>query len=154
MNVEIERKFLVEGERWRKLGKGTQYRQGYLSIDLERTVRVRTDGVTGFITIKGISENARRDEFEYKIPVDDANRMLDILCISPLIEKTRYKITDKDMVWEVDEFWGVNEGLIIAEVELKEFNQNITLPDWIGKEVTDDPAYFNANLVKHPYSKW
>ena len=154
MNVEIERKFLVKDDRWRKLSKGRRIRQGYLSTDPYRTVRVRTDGTNGFITIKGISKNAKRDEFEYKIPFDDAKKMLDTLCCRPLIEKTRHKINDKNIVWEVDEFWGENKGLIIAEVELKEVNQIITVPDWIGKEVTGDPAYFNSNLVKHPYLKW
>jgi CYTH domain-containing protein len=154
VNVEIERKFLVKGDRWRKLSKGTRYRQGYLSTDLKRTVRIRTDGIKGFLTIKGMSRHASRDEFEYEIPVDDANRLLDMLCDRPIIDKTRYRITDSDLVWEIDEFWGENEGLIIAEVELKEFDQIVTLPDWIGAEVTEDPAYYNANLVKNPYSKW
>ena len=154
MSVEIERKFLVKDDRWRKLGTGIFYRQGYLSTDLERTVRIRTDGTKGFITIKGIMKNGRRDEFEYEISVEDANWMLDTLCIQPLIEKTRYRITVNDLIWEVDEFWGENEGLIIVEVELREYHQHLTVPDWVGEEVTEDPSYFNSNLVKHPYSKW
>ena len=154
MGTEIERKFLVKNNQWRKLGEGELYRQGYLSTDIERTVRIRTVGKKGFLTIKGISQNTRRDEFEYEIPLEEAKWMLDVLCIRPLIEKTRHKIADKDLVWEIDEFWGENTGLIIAEVELRDVNRTISVPDWIGKEVTDDPAYYNANLVKRPYSKW
>ena len=154
MGIEIERKFLVKNDQWRKLGKGKLYRQGYLSTDNERTVRVRTVRKNGFLTIKGITKNTRRDEFEYEIPFIDAKWMLDELCKPPVIEKTRYKIKDKDLVWEVDEFWGENEGLIIAEVELKDIQQIITFPNWIGKEVTENPIYYNANLVKNPYSKW
>lgn len=154
MSVEIERKFLVKDERWRKMGTGIFYRQGYLSTDLERTVRIRTDGTKGFITIKGIMKNGRRDEFEYEISVEDANWMLDALCIQPLIEKTRYRIIIRDLIWEVDEFWGENEGLIIAEVELRDYHQLLTVPDWIGDEITEDLSYYNSNLVKHPYSKW
>jgi CYTH domain-containing protein len=154
MAIEIERKFLVKNDDWRKLGKGELYRQGYLSTDSERTVRVRTVGKKGLLTIKGITQNIRREEFEYEISFEDAKRMLDVLCLRPIIEKTRYKIHDKDLVWEVDEFRGENEGLIIAEVELKDDHQQIINPGWIGEEVSNDPAYFNANLVKHPYSKW
>jgi len=154
MSVEIERKYLVKGDHWRKLGNGTLYRQGYLSTDIERTVRIRTVGKKGFLTIKGKTRNTRRDEFEYEIPFDDAKWMLDVLCKRPLIEKTRFKIIDRNLVWEVDEFWEENEGLIIAEVELKDENEVVNVPDWIGKEVTEDQAYYNASLVKHPYSKW
>ncbi len=154
MGTEIERKFLVKNNQWRKLGEGELYQQGYLSTDIERTVRIRTVGKKGFLTIKGISQNTRREEFEYEIPFEEAKWMLDVLCKRPLIEKTRYKIADKDLVWEIDEFWGENEGLIIAEVELKDVNRTISVPDWIGKEVTEDPAYYNANLVKHPFSQW
>jgi len=154
MAIEIERKFLVKNDDWRKLGKGELYRQGYLSTDSERTVRVRTVGKKGLLTIKGITQNIRREEFEYEISFEDANRMLDVLCMRPIIEKTRHKIYDKDLVWEVDEFQGENKGLIIAEVELNDDHQQIKIPDWIGEEVSNDPAYFNANLVKHPYSKW
>jgi CYTH domain-containing protein len=154
MGIEIERKFLVKNDQWRILGEGKLYRQGYLSTDIERTVRVRTVDKKGFLTIKGITENARREEFEYEIPFEEAKWMMDELCKPPLIEKTRYRITDKNLVWEVDEFWGENEGLIIAEVELRDINQTICIPDWIGKEVTENPVYYNANLVKHPYSQW
>ena len=154
MGIEIERKFLVKNDDWRELGEGELFRQGYLSTDIERTVRIRTIRHRGYLTIKGISKDSRRNEFEYDIPFEEANWMLDTLCKRPLIEKTRYKIKDKDLIWEVDEFWGENEGLILAEVELISADQSISIPDWIGREVTENAAYYNANLVKHPYSQW
>ncbi|WP_035356314.1 CYTH domain-containing protein [Edaphobacter aggregans] len=154
MAKEIERKFLVKGDTWRGQGGGKRYRQGYLSTVKERTVRVRTVGDQGFITIKGITVGATRSEYEYEIPLADANEMLDRLCERPLIEKTRYRITRGSVVWEIDEFEGENRGLIVAEVELKDEKQSMSFPDWIGQEVTDDPRYFNANLVARPYSKW
>lgn len=154
MAKEIERKFLVKGEAWRKLATGTVYRQGYLSTVKERTVRVRTIDAKGFLTIKGLTIGATRSEFEYEIPVADANEMLDALCEKPIIEKTRYKIKQGELIWEVDEFAGVNAGLIVAEVELVDESQQIDKPDWIGVEVSGDPRYFNANLIAHPYSTW
>lgn len=154
MSIEIERKFLVKNDDWREQGEGELYRQGYLSTDIERTVRIRTIGKKGYLTVKGITQDSRRDEFEYAIPLEEANWMLDNLCKRPLIEKTRYKIKDKDLIWEVDEFWGENEGLIIAEVELISTDQSISIPDWIGRDVTENHAYYNANLVTNPYSKW
>ena len=154
MAQEIERKFLVTGDAWRRLAKGTVYRQGYLSTVKERTVRVRTVGDKGYLTVKGLSVGAKRAEFEYEIPVADAGAMLNELCEHPLIEKVRYKIAFDGLIWEVDEFFGDNEGLIVAEVELSYEDQEIRRPDWIGEEVTDDPRYFNANLVAHPYKNW
>lgn len=154
MGKEIERKFLVEGSAWRKLAKGTHYRQGYLSTVKERTVRVRTIDDKGFLTIKGITIGATRAEYEYEIPVGDANAMLDNLCERPLIEKTRYKIEYQGFTWELDEFEGENQGLILAEIELSAEDQNFTLPAWIGEEVTGDPRYFNSNLIKKPFTTW
>jgi adenylate cyclase len=154
MPKEIERKFLVKGDAWRGKSVGKRYRQGYLSTVKERTVRVRTVDDKGFITVKGLSVGAARSEYEYEIPVADANEMLDRLCERPLIEKTRYRIPVAGLVWEVDEFAGENRGLIVAEVELEREDQQVALPDWIGREVTDDPRYFNANLVAHPFSRW
>ena len=162
MATEIERKFLVKGEQWRSLATGTVYRQGYLSTKKGCTVRVRLVGDRGYLTIKGLSQGISRAEYEYPIPAKDAQEMLDNLCISeasredyrPIIEKTRYKIDFAGLIWEVDEFAGENQGLIVAEVELTDEHQVIELPDWIGKEVSDDPRYFNANLVQHPYSQW
>ena len=154
MAKEIERKFLVKGDSWRGLGSGKRYRQGYLSTVKERTVRVRTAGEQGFITVKGISVGASRSEYEYEIPTADANEMLDRLCERPLVEKTRYRIPFCGLTWEVDEFAGDNRGLVTAEVELHSETQEVSLPDWIGPEVTGDPRYFNSNLVAHPFSKW
>ena len=154
MGKEIERKFLVNGDAWRGLVEGKRYRQGYLSTVKERTVRVRTAGDKGYLTVKGISVGASRSEYEYEIPLADANEMLDRLCERPLIEKTRYRIPQGEVVWEIDEFEGDNRGLITAEVELTDEHQVVTPPAWIGKEVTDDPKYFNANLVAKPYTTW
>lgn len=154
MGREIERKFLVkEDDGWRS-ESGKVYRQGYLSTVKERTVRVRTIDDEGYLTVKGITRGATRREYEYEIPVDDATEMLDDLCERPLIEKKRRKIEYDGLTWEVDEFFGENEGLILAEVELEDEDQDFNKPEWIGVEVTDDPRYFNANLVDHPYSEW
>lgn len=154
MGKEIERKFLVEGDAWRSLGQGTRYRQGYLSTVKERTVRVRTVAEKGYLTVKGVSTGITRTELEYEIPLDDANTMLDNLCERPLIEKVRYKIPSGDHTWEVDEFFGDNAGLVVAEVELESEDQTLEKPLWIGREVSDDPCYFNANLVANPYQSW
>lgn len=154
MAQEIERKFLVVGDRWRGLAEGTTYRQGYLLSGAGRTVRVRVAGTRGFLTIKGAIEGLSRSEFEYEIPLADAEELLNTLCDRPLIEKTRYKIPYEGLTWEVDEFWGDNDGLIVAEVELSSPDQTVQLPDWIGEEVSHDPRYFNAALVKHPYRQW
>ena len=153
MGTEIERKFLVRGDAWRT-AEGVLYRQGYLSTVKERTVRVRTAGERGSLTVKGLTMGATRLEFEYPIPAADANQMLDALCEQPLIEKVRYKLTHGGLTWEVDEFLGVNAGLILAEVELTQETQAFEKPAWVGAEVTDDPHYFNANLVDNPYTQW
>ena len=152
MAQEIERKFRVKEGAWRE-AKGVRYRQGYLNSAKERIVRVRTIGDKGYLTIKGLTVGASRMEFEYKIALQDANELLNI-CEKPLIEKIRYTVEDGGMVWEIDEFAGDNQGLMVAEVELESEDQRFPKPDWIGKEVTDDPRYFNSNLIKNPYSKW
>jgi CYTH domain-containing protein len=154
MGKEIERKFLVEGDAWRSLGQGTRYRQGYLSTVKERTVRVRTIAEKGYLTVKGVSTRIARAEFEYEIPLEDANAMLDGLCERRLIEKDRYKIPHGNHTWEVDEFFGDNAGLIMAEVELESEADALEKPQWIGQEVSDDPRYFNANLIANPYRNW
>ena len=152
MAKEIERKFLVKEETWRQ-AKGTQYRQGYLNSAKERIVRVRTIDDKGYLTIKGLTVGASRMEFEYEIPRQDAETLLDI-CEKPLIEKNRYKVAHGGFVWEVDEFFGENQGLIVAEIELESEDQYFSKPDWVGKEVTGDPRYFNSNLIKNPYTTW
>lgn len=154
MAVEIERKFLVVDDRWRKNAMGTLFRQGYLSAEPERTVRVRVEGDIGKLTIKGKTEGIRRSEYEYQIPLQDADELLDTLCLRPLIEKTRYRIEHAGLIWEIDEFYGANEGLILAEVELESEAVDFSLPAWAGQEVSDNPRYYNANLVKDPFSEW
>jgi len=154
MAQEIERKFMITGEAWRELAKGTAYRQGYLSTVKERTVRVRTIDDKGFLTIKGITVGATRAEYEYEIPAEDANEMLDDLCEQPIIEKKRYKVPLDGFIWEIDEFGGVNEGLIVAEIELESEDQKFNKPDWIGDEVSGDPRYFNSNLIANPFTTW
>jgi CYTH domain-containing protein len=155
MAEEIERKFLVAGDEWRHIAVSSHtLRQGYLSTVKERTVRVRLVDGEGFLTVKGITVGATRAEFEYPVPGDDAAAMLDDLCERPLVEKTRHLVEHEGLTWEIDEFAGVNEGLIVAEVELEADDQDVPLPTWVGAEVTDDPRYFNANLIAHPYREW
>ncbi len=153
MGTEIERKFLVKEGAWRQ-APATRYRQGYLSTVKERTVRARTIGDKAYLTIKGVTVGASRLEFEYEIPVEDANQLLNELCERPLIEKDRYKLEHAGLTWEVDEFFGDNQGLILAEVELEGEDQAFEKPDWVTDEVTEDPRYYNANLISHPYSRW
>ncbi|MEN6489260.1 MAG: CYTH domain-containing protein [Smithella sp.] len=152
MPVEIERKFLVRGDDW-KTGPGVRFIQGYLNHDRERTVRVRIAGNKAFLTIKGISTGAARQEFEYEIPVHDAEQLLKI-CDGPLIEKTRHTIDYAGMTWEVDEFHGANDGLVVAEIELQNAAQTFDRPAWVGPEVTTDARYFNSNLAVRPYASW
>jgi adenylate cyclase len=152
MATEIERKFLVSGMEWRQ-GPGVAYCQGYLNRDPERTVRVRIAGDQAFFTIKGIAKGISRAEFEYEIPVSDAEQLLQ-LCDGHLIQKRRYVVSYGGHRWEIDEFHGDNEGLIIAEIELEREDQPFARPDWLGQEVSEDPRYFNANLVVNPYSNW
>src|SRR3974377_1439235 len=153
MAKEIERKFLVKGDAWRALAKGTTYRQGYLNSDKEGKVRIRTAGAKAFVTIKGITVGATRSEYEYEIPFDDGKAMLDTLAEKPLIEKKRYRIPVDNLTWEIDEFLGENAGLIVAEVELKSEDQTFDKPVWLGDEVTSDPRHSTANLIKNPFTR-
>jgi len=152
MAVEIERKFLVTGDAWRN-GKSTYYCQGYLNTHQDRTVRVRIAGDKAFLTIKSFLSDTDRLEFEYLIPVDDAQQMLK-LCEQPPVEKNRFVIPLGEFEWEVDEFLGANAGLIVAEIELESSDQSFEKPDWIGEEVTDDARYLNSHLAKKPFSEW
>jgi adenylate cyclase len=154
MAQEIERKFLLTDDSWRGLAQGIEYRQGYLCANKERSVRARIAGNRGFLTIKGATVGASRSEYEYEIPLEDARSMLDELCQQPLIEKKRYTIPYRGFVWEVDEFFGLNAGLIVAEIELETEDQPFERPEWIGDEVTGDPRYYNAALCAEPYSTW
>lgn len=154
MGIEIERKFLLAGDAWRSLGQAVLLRQGYLSSTRERVVRVRIEGEQAMLTIKGANVGATRGEWEYPIPLADAAELLDGLCEQPLIEKYRHRIEHAGMVWEVDEFLGANAGLVVAEIELASEDQPFEKPDWIGAEVSGDARYYNANLIRHPFSQW
>lgn len=155
MAKEIERKFLVVGDQWRHLAKGDFYRQGYIATaQAGQSVRIRIAGEQGYLTIKGPAEGLTRAEFEYEIPLEDAREMLDTLCDRPLIEKIRYRLPVGEVVWEIDEFAGDNTGLVVAEVELTSENQIFERPDWLGEEVSGQLKYYNASLVKSPYSQW
>ena len=152
MPLEIERKFLVSGHAWRS-ADAVLYRQGYLNRDKQRTVRVRIAGDRAFLTIKGVSSGATRVEFEYEIPVSEAAQLL-TLCDGPLIEKTRHRVTVGPHVWEVDEFHGDNDGLVVAEIELGSEDEAFARPEWVTVEVTEDARYYNSNLAVRPFRTW
>ncbi|MBC2714783.1 MAG: CYTH domain-containing protein [Desulfobacteraceae bacterium] len=154
MAKEIERKFTVDKSSWNPGDAGVRVRQGYLPISGKTAVRVRVTGDSAWLTIKGENKGPVRSEFEYPIPLTDAHQILDELCERPFIEKTRYLVNYAGATWEVDVFDGENAGLIIAEIELASENQKIELPPWVLTEVTDDPRYYNANLIKYPFKDW
>ncbi len=156
MPVEIERKFLVKGETWRNLaaGEGQPIRQGYICRNPQRTVRIRTYGKEGFLTIKTGRIGISRQEFEYSIPFEHAHELLDRVCMHPLIEKKRFRIPWGKFTIEVDEFNGENSGLIVAEVELPDETIVLETPDWFGKEVSQDARYRNSQLTVRPYCRW
>ncbi|MCP4180656.1 MAG: CYTH domain-containing protein [bacterium] len=154
MGIEIERKFLLVNDKWGKNAKGTYYCQGYIPTANNTTVRVRIAGDIGYITIKSSIIGITRNEFEYEIPLEDAKRMLHLLCVKPLIEKTRYKVLYKNKIWEIDVFERENKGLVFAEIELDSETECFEKPDWIGKEVTGDMKYCNSNLVRYPFLNW
>jgi adenylate cyclase len=153
MATEIERKFLVRSDAWRDGPPGVRICQGYLSRDPGRTVRVRLAGEKGFLTIKGASSGISRQEFEYEIPADEARALLD-LCLPPLLDKVRHERWHDGHCWEVDEFLGDNAGLVVAEIELADADRGFAKPDWLGREVSDDPRYFNARLAAEPWTGW
>lgn len=152
MAAEIERKFLVK-EGWRPQANGVRIAQGYLSTVPERTVRVRIKGEKGYLTVKGRNAGIRRAEYEYEIPLADAEAML-ALCEQPLIEKRRYLVPYEGYTWEVDVFAGANEGLVVAEIELPAEDAAFAKPDWAGAEVSGDARYYNSSLIRHPYREW
>jgi CYTH domain-containing protein len=156
MATEIERKYLVHPKAWQQAKANAEYShlsQGYLSLEAERTVRIRIKKELALLTIKGKSKGISRLEFEYQIPLNDGLALLKI-CQGSIIEKKRYIIHYDQLTWEVDEFEGDNAGLIVAEVELESENQTFTLPPWIKEEVSDDQRYYNSNLVQHPFKDW
>ncbi len=154
MGLEIERKYLLKNANWKQhIKKQTQIKQGYLNAEKERTVRVRVYGNQGFLTIKGKSIGATRQEFEYEIPLKDAIALM-LLCQQPIIEKTRFEVEVDKKIWEIDVFEGENEGLTLAEIELNSEAETFQIPEWIGKEVTDDIRYFNSKLMANPFKNW
>jgi adenylate cyclase len=154
--IEIERKFLVTSEDFKKEAFAqNRIAQGYLSSVPERTVRVRIKGDKGFLTIKGVSNESGMSRFEWEkeIPIDEAQKLL-TLCEKGVIDKTRFEVKIGHHTFEVDEFYGDNQGLIVAEIELNSENENFERPKWLGKEVTNDSRYYNSNLSKNPFLTW
>jgi len=154
MKIEIERKFLVGSDAWRPGHDGILYRQGYLCTDPQRTVRVRVGHGTAILAVKGAGDGIARPEFEYPIPLADAEMLLAHCCLQPPVDKYRYLIPFAGLTWDVDEFLGANRGLILAEIELERADQPVSLPPWIGREVTGDRRYYNAYLARHPFTTW
>ena len=155
MSLEIEKKFLVLDDSWQaEAGPGVRYRQGYLSESGPGSVRVRIGGQRAFLNIKSATLAQQRLEYEYEIPLDDAEEMLDRVCTKPLVEKTRYEVKHQGHLWEVDVFEADNAGLVVAEIELDRVDETFARPVWVGEEVSDDPRYYNVCLVKHPYKSW
>ncbi len=154
MGIEIERKFLVRDDAWRAGVTGVRHlRQGYLAIDGGNAARVRTDGTRAWITVKGRRQGISRAEFEYEVPLADAEGLL-ILCGERLVEKRRHLVPHEGHTWEVDEFFGANAGLIMAEIELATAQERVDLPAWLGSEVSFDPRYTNARLATQPFGRW
>lgn len=154
MAVEIERKFLIDLKKLGKLENGLDIKQGYIKTIDNTVVRVRVKGNKGFITIKGESVGASRLEFEYEVPLEEANEMLEKLCSKPIIDKTRYEINYDKHLWEIDVFYSDNKGLVVAEVEMQSEDEKVILPSWIKKEVTGDIRYYNNQLMENPYKDW
>lgn len=154
MAIEIERKFLVNGESWKHGSVRKPYIQGYLSSGDGPTVRVRIAGDRGYLTIKGKTESISRREYEYEIPLGDAEELLQDLCRQPVIEKTRYLKEYNGFTWEIDEFHGANQGLVVAEIELEQEEQPFPRPDWLGREVSGITRYYNASLTHYPFADW
>jgi len=153
MALEIERKFLVDPEKWNPSDQGISIIQAYLGLNPYPTVRIRIAGEKAFLTIKGQSQTISRPEFEYQVPVEGAQEMLK-LAISNPVEKTRYHVMYEGFLWEVDVFSGKNTGLIVAEIELKSEDQSFPLPDWVVEEVSDDGRYYNSYLSTCPFTEW
>lgn len=155
MGREVERKFLVYNDKWRdSADSGVTVRQGYIAGSERASVRVRLSDDGAWINLKGATLGVERSEFEYPVPEADAREMLDTLCEWPLIEKTRYHVRHGAHVWEVDVFHGENEGLVVAEIELDAPDEAFERPPWIGREVSDQPRYYNVCLRQHPFSAW
>lgn len=155
MALEIEHKFLLANDAWRPfIEKSVHYKQGYLSNSPLSSVRVRISNTQAWLNIKSATIGTHRQEFEYEIPLLDADDLLDTLCHKPLVEKIRHFVHYDQHLWEIDEFMGDNAGLLVAEIELSQIGESFTKPDWIGEEVTDDLRYYNNNLSRYPYKDW
>ncbi len=154
MGTEIERKFVIDLPAWKPQGIGVLFKQGYLNSHVQRVVRVRIHGDTANLTIKGPANGLTRAEFEYSIPIADAVTLLSTLCEQPLIDKHRHTEIHFGKTWEIDVFHGLNEGLVLAEIELASEDEEFERPDWITVEVSNDPRYCNASLVNRPYTSW
>ncbi len=155
MATEIEHKFLLKNDNWRKeIYKSVYYKQGYLSSTDKNSIRIRISDSNAWINIKSPVVGRQRQEFEYEIPLSDADEILETLCHHPLIEKTRHFVNHQGHVWEIDEFRGDNAGLIVAEIELSSLEEEFTLPEWADQEVTHELRYYNNQLCKNPYKNW
>ncbi len=155
MAVEIEHKFLLANNDWRKqVSYSVQYKQGYLSALATSSIRVRISDDHAWLNIKSATIGTQRHEYEYEIPLSDAQEIITNLCRKPIVEKTRHIVIDDGNTWEIDEFEGDNKDLIVAEIELSEVGAVFSTPAWLGKEVTSDLRYYNNNLASHPYSVW
>lgn len=154
MGEEIERKFLVVDMSWKKTAVPKDYCQGYLTTGTGVTVRARVADSKGFLTIKGQHDGISRLEFEYPIPVEEAQQILETLCQKPLVRKKRYRVKHKKDTWEIDEFCDENEGLVLAEIELESKDQQIEKPPWLGREVSHLNRYYNASLITYPFNTW
>ena len=153
MGMEIERKFLVRDDSWRPGAVGEEFCQGYCPNE-RSTIRVRRAGNRGYLTIKGKTVGCSRHEYEYAIPPEDAEELLELICSRPYIRKTRYKVEYHGKRWEIDVFAGDNAGLIMAEIELTGEDEPFDLPSWAGEEVTGDPRYYNSQLAVNPFTRW
>ncbi|WP_298220254.1 CYTH domain-containing protein [Halothiobacillus sp.] len=158
MALEIERKFLLKDDTWRAAATSSRrLSQGYLTTltdGAKASVRVRIGGDQAYLNIKSMRLGMSRDEFEYPIPNEDAEHMLAYLCSGAVIEKIRHHVHFAGLLWEIDEFLGANQGLVVAEVELNSVDQTFHRPDWVGEEVTEDPRYYNVSLVRNPFAQW
>ncbi len=155
MTIEIEHKFLLANNDWRQqISHSIIYQQGYLQSDAQSSIRVRISDSNAWLNIKSATPGNHRHEFEYAIPLDEAKEILQLLCKKPIIDKTRHFINIGQHTWEIDEFHGENDGLIIAEIELSELNEQFNKPNWLGAEVTNDLRYYNNSLAKKPYKNW
>lgn len=155
MGVEIERKFLLTSGDWRAaVSRSSELRQGYLSRGKDSAIRVRITGDRAELNIKSTRDGIHRLEFEYPVPKADAETMLDRIALPSVIEKTRHIVEHAGHTWEIDEFFGDNAGLVVAEIELSDADEDFERPDWLGEEVSTDERYYNSNLSEHPYGRW